>query len=113
MKIELCDLTITQDLAIIRLYKPRKRKVEQTVLDDERNKGKDPKKDIMALKKVTENVLLNFQSVEILAISPDNRSGITVGDIVVIDWRKARECDLVKDAFIINTYEIIGKLNLV
>jgi len=110
MKIEICDIAVVQGIALVKLYKPRTRKEKQTVLDEEKNRGKDPKKDIMALKTVEEKVMYNTQTVEIKAIDPTNTTGFEVGDIVLIDWRKVKEFDLYKDIKAINTYDIIGKI---
>jgi hypothetical protein len=94
---------------IVKPYKERFKKVEQTVLDDEKNKGKDPKKDIMSLKKVTEKVLYNHQRVQVVAAPTDNRLGIVPGDIIVVDWRKNKEFDLFKKMYMFSMYDIIAK----
>jgi hypothetical protein len=111
MKIEIADLTLVPGIAVVKLYKPRKYKKEQTALDDEKNKGKDPKRDIMALKTVQEEILYNVQAVEILNIG-DNTNKYEIGDIVIMDYRKVKEFDLVKGVNSINVYDILGKVNL-
>lgn len=111
-KIETCDITMVQGSALVKLYKPRSKKEKQTVLDDEKNKGKDPKKDIMALKTIEQKILLNIQTVEILAINKDNPNGFEVGDIVLIDYRKVKDFDLYKDVNLVNVYDIIGRVSL-
>ena len=110
MKLEMCDLTMVQDLAIVELYKPRVRKEKQTALDDEKNKGKDPKKDVMALKTEETKVLLNFQTVKVLVVKPGNGAGIEVGDIMLTDLRALKECDLQKGAYIANVYALFAKI---
>ena len=114
MKIEVVDITVVQGIALVKLYKPRYRKEKQTVLDDEKNKGKDPKKDIMALKTVETKVMYNIQTVEIVSISDSGQGGnkFEVGDIVLLDWRKVKDFDLYKDVKSINVYDILGKINL-
>jgi hypothetical protein len=109
-KIEMCDLAMVQDLAIVELYKPRTRKEVQQVLDDEKNKGKDPKKDIMALKEQETKVMYNFQTVKVLAIKPNNGAGIEVGDIVLTDFRALKEFDLQKNAYIVQVYALLAKV---
>jgi hypothetical protein len=112
MKIEIADLTLVPGIAVVKLYnKGRSRKETQTVLDDEKNKGKDPKKDIMALKTVETKVLYNIQPVEILSIG-ENTHKYEIGDVVIMDFRKVKEFDLVKDVHSINVYDILGKVNL-
>ena len=111
MKIEIKDITMVPGIALVKLYKPRTRKEVQTVLDDEKNKGKDPKKDIMALKKVETKVFLNIQTVEIVAIG-DNPHEFKVGDIVLIDYRKLKEFDLYKGVNSINVYDVLGKVKI-
>jgi hypothetical protein len=109
MKIEPCDLSMSADLTLVKLYKPRSRKEKQTVLDDEKNKGKDPKKDIMALKVEETKVMYNIQTAEIVAISKLNKQ-YEVGDIVIVDYRKLKDFDLFKQVSAINTYDIMGKV---
>lgn len=112
MKIEISDITLVAGLALVKLYKPRYRKEKQTILDDEKNKGKDPKKDIMTLKTVETKVMYNTQTVQIVAIG-ENGPKFEVGDIVIIDWRKVKEFDLYKDVKAINVYDIIGSLTTI
>jgi len=109
MKIDLSNLAMTQDIAIVELYKTRTYKEPQKVLDDEKNVNKDPKKDIMALKTVDVKVNYNYQTVKILAIK-DNGVGLEVGDIAVVDYRKLRDFDMQKGAYIVNIYELIARL---
>lgn len=113
MTIDIVNITPVQGIALVKLYKPRYKKEKQTVLDDEKNKGKDPKKDIMALKTVEEKVMLNIQTIEIVAIDNTNTNKFEVGDIVLIDWRKVKDFDLYKDVKSINVYDILGKVNMV
>jgi hypothetical protein len=108
MKVEPCDLNMSADLTLVRLYKPRSRKEKQTVLDD-KNKGKDPKKDIMALKVEETKVMYNVQTAEIVAINKSNKQ-YEVGDIVIVDYRKLRDFDLFKNVSVVNTYDIMGKV---
>ena len=110
MKINVVDIAIVPGIALVKLYKPRYRKEKQTVLDDEKNKGKDPKKDIMALKIVETKVAYNVQTVEILAVGKDQH--FDVGDIVLIDIRKLKDFDLFKGVNSINLYDILGKVSI-
>lgn len=111
MKLEMCDLTIVQDVAIVELYKVRTYKQEQKVLDDEKNKDKDPAKDVMALKTEERRVKYNFQVAKVLSIKPNNGPGIEVGDLVLVDVRALKECDLQKNAYITNVYALLAKVN--
>jgi len=110
MKVEIENIALIPDLVLVKLYKPRTRKEKQTVLDDEKNKGKDPKKDIMALKTVEEKVMYNIQTVVITNISPDNRLKYEVGDVVIVDYHKLKDFDLYKDVKLCNLYDIFGKV---
>lgn len=112
MKVEFCDITMVQNLALVKLYKTRTYKETQTVLDDEKNKGKDPKKDIMSLKKVETKVKYNIQMVEIMAVDPTNNLKLEVGDVVLVDYRKLKDFDLYKDVYLVSLYEFVGKVNL-
>jgi hypothetical protein len=105
------DLTMLQDVAIVELYKTRSRKEKQSILDDEKNKGKDPKKDVMALKTEEKKVLYNFQTVKVLAVKPGNGPGLEVGDVVLTDMRMLKDCDLRKGAYITNVYSLFAKVN--
>lgn len=109
-KIETADLAMFQETILVKPYKLRYKKVKQKVLDDEKNANKDPNKDIMALKTVDEKVLYNIQTVEIASIDPSNRLGLEVGEIVVIDWRRVREFDLIKNTYLISIYDIYSKV---
>ena len=111
MKIEVSDKTLVAGIALVKLYKGRYRKEKQTVLDDEKNKGKDPKKDMMALKTVETKVMYNIQTVEIVAIDPTNPNKYEVGDVVLLDYRKVKDFDLYKDVKSINVYDVLGKVN--
>ena len=110
MKLEVVDIAIVPGIALVKLYKPRYRKEKQPVLDDEKNKGKDPKKDIMALKTVETKVAYNIQTVEILNIDPTNGQHYERGDVVLIDIRKLKDFDLFKGVNSINVYDILGKV---
>jgi hypothetical protein len=111
MKLETCDISMLQSLALVKMYEPRKRTESQVVLDDEKNVGKDPTKDEMERKTVKTKVMYNIQTVEILAIDPTNNCKLEVGDIVVVDFRNLREFDLFKGVYIIQVYSIFGKVN--
>lgn len=111
MKIEIVNINPVQGIALIKLYKPRTYKKSQSILDDDKNKGKDPKKDIMALKTVEEKIMYNIQTVEIMSVDKENGQHLEVGDIVLIDWRKVKEFDLYKDIKSINLYDVLGEVN--
>jgi len=113
MKIEINNIAINPDLVLVKLYKPRTRKEKQTVLDDEKNRGKDPKKDIMSLKTVEEKVMLNIQTAVILNIDSNNRFGYEVGDIIIVDYHKLKDFDLFKGAKLCQLYDIMGKLRTI
>jgi len=113
MKIETSDIVMSQGLALVKLFgKPRTKKEVQFVMDDEKNKGKDPEKDLMERKAVENKVKYNVQTVEIVAIDPTNVFKLEVGDVVLIDYRRLREFDLYKDVYLIPVHETIGKVNL-
>jgi hypothetical protein len=110
MSIEIQSIAMVAGLALVKVYKPRTFKQTQSVLDDEKNKGKDPEKDLMERKLVEQKVMYNVQTVEIVAIG-DNAAKFEVGDIVLIDYRKLKEFDLYKGVNAINVYDILGKVN--
>lgn len=112
MKIETCDITMVQSLAVVKLYKERSFKQKQTVLDEEKNKGKDPKKDIMSLKTTENKVRYNIQTVEVLSVDPTNNLKVEVGDVILVDFRKLKEFDLYKNTYLIGLYDVIGKVSI-
>ena len=113
MKIETNDLIMSQGLALVKMFgKPRTKIQEQLVMDEEKNAGKDPEKDLMERKVVKEKVKQNIQMAEIVAVDPTNALKLEVGDVILVDYRRLREFDLFKNTFIIQVYEAICKVNM-
>ena len=113
IKIETNDLIMSQGLALVKMFgAPRTKVQEQLVMDEEKNAGKDPEKDLMERKVVKNKVKLNIQLAEIVAIDPTNAFKLEVGDVVLVDYRRLREFDLFKNTFIIQVYEAICKVNM-
>jgi len=110
MKVNTVDLIMLQDQVLVKPYKFKYRYEDQLIVDpdDPKNKGKNPEKDIMVLKTIKQKIMDgNYQTVEVVSIPKDNRLSVEVGDIVVVDWRKSREFDLVKGVSVIPMYELI------
>ena len=113
IKIETNDLIMSQGLALVKMFgKPRTKVQEQLVMDEEKNAGKDPEKDLMERKVVKNKVKLNIQLAEIVAIDPTNALKLEVGDVILVDYRRLREFDLFKNTFIIQVYEAMSKVNM-
>jgi hypothetical protein len=113
IKIETNDLIMSQGLALVKMFgAPRTKVQEQLVMDEEKNAGKDPEKDLMERKVVKNKVKLNIQLAEIVAIDPTNAFKLEVGDVVLVDYRRLREFDLFKNTFIIQVYEAMCKVNM-
>ena len=79
---------------------------DYTVLDTEKNKGKDPMKDEMETKVVKKKVKYNTQVARVVARPED--STIDVGDEIVVDFRGCMELDGYKDLYLIPKYKVIG-----
>ena len=113
IKIETNDLIMSQGLALVKMFgAPRTKVQEQLVMDEEKNAGKDPEKDLMERKVVKNKVKLNIQLAEIVAIDPTNALKLEVGDVILVDYRRLREFDLFKNTFIIQVYEAMSKVNM-
>ena len=113
MELTYKDLIMVQDTVLVKQYEPRFKDVitDGVDMNDPKNIGKNPKKDIMVMSKKTEKVMYNQQTVEILAVPVDNRLGLIVHDIVVVDWRMTKEFDLLPDTYAVSLYDIKTKVN--
>lgn len=110
MKIKVENITMSMDRVLVKLHKPTYKKVKQTVLDHEKNKGKDPKNDIMETKTVEENVMYNMQTALVLNAHPENRLGLKVNDIVIVDVRKLRDFDMYDKVFWCELYDVLANV---
>ena len=110
MKVKVENITMAMDRILIKLYKPTHKKVKQTVLDHEKNKGKDPKNDIMETKTIEESVMYNMQTAIVLSAHPENRLGLKVDDIVIVDVRKLRDFDMYEKVFWCELYDVLANV---
>jgi len=80
-----------------------------TVLDEEKNKGKDPMKDEMETKVVKKKVKYNFQVARVIG-TPDSETTLCAGDRILVDFRSCVELDGYKDIYLVNKYSSIGEM---
>jgi len=96
MKVNYSDIRILNDLTVVRVIEPEFTKVMRKTVDRDnpRNKGKDPIKDNMIMKEVEEKVTKDLQVAEVLNIAADNKFGIKVGDLVVVNFNRLKKFDM-------------------
>lgn len=95
------------DKLVVTFDKFRTYSTEYTVLDNDKNAGKDPLKDEMETKVVKKKVKYNHQVATILA-TPDNEEGLTAGDTVLVDFRSCMALDGYQEIYIVAKYNVIG-----
>ena len=82
-------------------------KDEQIVLDDEKNKGKDPLTEEMEVKKVKTDINYRYQKAVVLKV-PDDEVRFQIGDIIVYDVGSLKEFDLFKGVSVLRKYDIVA-----
>ena len=89
------------------VYTPKIRtyKGKDIVLDDEKNKGKDPIKDEMEVKEVDKEFKYEYQVATIVA-TPDDETDFKVGDEILIEIKYLKEFDFYKPVNIIQKFNI-------
>jgi hypothetical protein len=97
------------DKLVVTFDKYRTYSTEYTVLDQEKNKGKDPLKDEMETKVVNKKVKYNHQ-VAIVVATPDSEKDIVAGDKLLVDFRSCMPIDGYKDLYLITKYNVVGKV---
>lgn len=79
--------------------------VEQIVLDEEKNKDKDPLKDEMETMKVKEKAPYEVQLATVIASADED---YPIGTTVVYSIKFVKEFDLFKQAFLVSNYDLYG-----
>jgi hypothetical protein len=83
-------------------------------LDEEKNKDKDPRTDMMETKDVEKELPSNFQLAKVVAV-PVYPEGYTftykVGDVIAYKYGACLSLDLEKDTYIIDAYQVVALLN--
>jgi len=102
------NFTPSTNRVILKCSKFATYKQMQRVLDEEKNKGTDPKEDIQETILKAVDVKYWYQIAEIVALPPDDKTGYKVGDKVLVDYRSAKKFDLYKDLYWIWTMDIVG-----
>jgi hypothetical protein len=82
---------------------------EYTVMDKEKNVGKDPLKDEMETKVVKKRVKFNTQVARLVA-TPSNETELMAGTDILVDFRTCMELDGYKGLFLVPKYKVIGVL---
>jgi hypothetical protein len=95
------------DKLVVTFDKYRTYSTEYTVMDTEKNAGKDPLVDEMETKVVKKKVNYNHQVATIMAV-PANEEQYKVGDLILVDLRACLAIDGYKDIFIIPKYNVFG-----
>ena len=98
---------IPQDKLVVTFDKFRTYNTEYTVLDKEKNEGRDPLKDEMETKVVKKKVKYNHQVARVIAV-PEKEADMVPGDSLLVDFRSCMEIDGYKDIFIVAKYNVIG-----
>ena len=82
----------------------------QTVLDDEKNEGKNPIEDEMEVKTVVNKVKLQQQLAKVLSIGTLNPeiTPYKVGDTIVYDLGSVRDFELIKGSKLIYSHNVLG-----
>lgn len=104
------NVQMLQGLVLLKVVEPRCRVESQQVVDEEKSKGKNPKKDVMIMKSVDTEVWYNVQQAVIVSIAAGNPIGVSAGDVVLIDYRRTKEFDLFADVLMCSTYDILAKV---
>ena len=89
------------------VYVPKIRtyKAKDIVLDDEKNKGKDPIKDEMEVKEIEKEFKYEYQ-LGIIVGMPDGEDEFKVGDEVLMELKYLKEFDFYKPVNIIQKFNI-------
>jgi hypothetical protein len=95
------------DKLVVTFDKFRTYSTEYTVLDTEKNVGKDPLKDEMETKVVKKKVKYNHQVATIKAV-PANITDLAVGDEILVDFRSCMEIEGYKDLYVVSKYNSLG-----
>jgi nitrogenase subunit NifH len=95
-----------QGKLLIKPLRERSRMVENIVLDDEKNKDKDPLKDEMETKKVKERAPYEVQLATVLASGDPE---YPVGCTVVYSMKFVKDFDLFKKVYLVSNYDLYGK----
>lgn len=95
---------------LIHIPSMRKYKAKDIVLDEEKNKGKDPLKDEMEVKEVDKEFNYKYQVGYVVGYS-DDVEGINPGDKVLVKVHSLDEFDYMKGVNIIRKYDIVGVFN--
>jgi recombinational DNA repair protein RecR len=95
------------DKLVVTFDKFRTYNTEYTVLDNDKNAGKDPLKDEMETKVVKKKVKHNHQVATILAV-PTTETGLTAGDKILVDFRSCMELDGYQEIWIVAKYNVLG-----
>jgi len=88
-----------------------KRKI--SVPDEVKNKGKDPKKDVLEGKLALRAVPANFQIGEVLYTAATVNKVYQVGDIVAYRPTRAMDFELIKGTIIVDDFDIVGPVELI
>lgn len=105
MKYNIEQYKVPDGKLLIKPFKYRSRTVTNIVLDDEKNKDKDPLKDEMETKVEKVKAPYEIQLAEVLS-SGDNR--YPMGSVIVYSIKFVREFDLFKNTFLISNHDVHG-----
>jgi len=96
MKVNYSDIDITNDLIICRVIETEFTKIQRKTVDRDHpsNRGKDPQKDEMVTKVITELVPKDIQVAEVLNVAKENKFGIIPGQEIVINMNRLRKLDM-------------------
>jgi hypothetical protein len=95
------------DKLVVTFDKFRTYTTEYTVMDQEKNAGKDPLKDEMETKVVKKKVKFNHQVARIVEVPVDDVT-YSIGDSILVDVRACLQLDGYKELYILPKYNVIG-----
>jgi hypothetical protein len=97
------------DKLVVTFDKFRTYTTEYTVMDQEKNAGKDPLKDEMETKVVKKKVKYNHQVARIVEV-PVGETAYNNGDYILVDVRACLQLDGYKELYILPKYNVIGTI---
>ena len=102
-------ISLGDDKLLIHIPRYRKFKQMDIVLDEEKNKGKDPLKDTMEVKEVEKEFNYKYQEGYVIN-KANNVDTVEVGSKILVKVHNIDEFDYIKGVNIIRKYDIVGTL---
>ena len=101
------EITPLEGRVLVSPHKIRTYKETHPVLDDEKNKDKDPLKDEMEVKMVTEDINYRFQRATVLR-TPADETRFKVGDEIIYNVGALQDFDVFKGVSVLKKYDVVA-----